>query len=464
MCAAAGNMQFAHFKHCVRLAEAGKFDLIFLADSSAVRDLDDTAIARELEHQLVKHEPLALLAALSTVTSRVGLVTAQPSTTYTEPFNLARQLTTLDHIPARGRAGWNMVTSFSLDEARNFGLNAPLPSDQRHSRASEYIDVFKGLEESWDNDALVRDKESGIFFDRARMRQLNHKGQHFSVRGPLDIGAGPQRHIPIFTAGESENAQELAARSADVVYGGQPDLKSARAYYASLKGPAGQIRPQPWRPAGDAGHHGVRWSHHAGSTRQVRSHAGAHPAAPRPGAAGRERVSRLHRLRHRRSGAGPAYACVSEESWPFAIAENDPPRWHDHPPTFYRSRLRWFLAYGRRRNSHQHRRSDGRNGSPPVLRGWLQHSVSLHPCRFPGFRRAGDSRIGSAAACSAPNTKAPRCEANLGLKPAESRAMQHARPELTPRYDEASNAAGPVGRQSWLPLCRMASARIPVRR
>jgi FMN-dependent oxidoreductase (nitrilotriacetate monooxygenase family) len=235
---AAGNMQFAHFKHCARLAEAGRFDLIFLADSSAVRDLDDTAIARELEHQLVKHEPLALLAALSTVTSRVGLV-CTASTTYTEPFNLARQMTTLDHI-SRGRAGWNMVTSFSLDEARNFGLDAPLPSDQRHSRASEYIDVFKGLEESWDDDALVHDKASGIFFDRARMRQLNHKGQHFSVRGPLDIGASPQRHIPIFTAGESENAQELAARSADVVYGGQPDLKSARAYYASLKGRLGK--------------------------------------------------------------------------------------------------------------------------------------------------------------------------------------------------------------------------------
>ena len=231
---AAGNMQFAHFKHCAKLAEAGKFDLIFLADSSAVRDLDNPAIARELEHQVVKHEPLALLAALSTVTSRVGLV-CTGSTTYTEPYNLARMLTTLDHL-SKGRAGWNMVTSFSLDEARNFGLDAVLPSDHRHERATEFIDVFTGLEESWDDDALLRDKASGIFFDRARMRQLNHTGKHFSVRGPLDVGPGPQRHIPIFTAGDSENAQELAARSADVVYGGQPDLASAQAYYASLKG------------------------------------------------------------------------------------------------------------------------------------------------------------------------------------------------------------------------------------
>jgi alkanesulfonate monooxygenase len=231
---AAGNMQFSHFKHCAELAETGKFDLIFLADSAAVRDLGDPTIARELEHQLVKHEPLALLAALSTVTTHVGLV-CTGSTTYTEPYNLARQLTTLDHI-SRGRAGWNMVTSFSLDEARNFGLDKVLSSEQRHSRATEFIDVFTGLEESWDDDALLHDKETAIFFDRSRMRQLNHKGLHFSVRGPLDIGPGPQRHIPIFTAGESENAQELAARSADVVYGGQPNLDLAKAYYASLKG------------------------------------------------------------------------------------------------------------------------------------------------------------------------------------------------------------------------------------
>jgi FMN-dependent oxidoreductase (nitrilotriacetate monooxygenase family) len=229
-----GNMRFAHYRHCARLAETGKFDLIFLADSSAVRDLDNPAIARELEHQLVKHEPLALLAAMSTVTTRVGLV-CTASTTYTEPFNLARMLATLDHL-SQGRAGWNMVTSFSIDEARNFGLDAVLPSDHRHERAREYIEVMKGLLDSWDDDALPRDKASGIFFDRARMHMLNHKGKHFSVRGPLDVAPAPQRHIPIFTAGDSDNAQDLAAQHADVVYGGQPDLESARAYYASLKG------------------------------------------------------------------------------------------------------------------------------------------------------------------------------------------------------------------------------------
>jgi len=229
-----GNMRFAHFKYCAQLAERGKFDLIFLADSSAVRDLDNTAIARELEHQLVKHEPMALLAAMSTCTSRVGLV-ATGSTTYNEPYNLARQFATLDNL-SKGRAGWNMVTSFSIDEARNFGLDRVLPSDHRHERAAEFLDVFKGLFDSFDDGGIPRDKASGIFFDRSRTHVLNHKGKHFQVRGPLDCETTPQRQIPVFTAGDSENAQELAASSADVVYGGQPDLESARAYYASLKG------------------------------------------------------------------------------------------------------------------------------------------------------------------------------------------------------------------------------------
>ena len=131
-----GNMDFRHFVHCAKLAERGKFDLIFLADSSAVRDLDNLAIARDMEHQLVKHEPMALLAALSAVTSRVGLVPTA-STTYNDPYTLTRTLATLD-ILSDGRAGWNMVTSFSIDEARNFGLQTTLDSASRHARAAEF--------------------------------------------------------------------------------------------------------------------------------------------------------------------------------------------------------------------------------------------------------------------------------------------------------------------------------------
>jgi alkanesulfonate monooxygenase len=229
-----GNMDFQHFVRCARLAERGRFDLIFLADSSAVRDLDNLAIARDMEHQLVKHEPIALLAALSTVTSRVGLVPTA-STTYNDPYTLTRTLATLD-ILSEGRTGWNMVTSFSIDEARNFGLCDTIDSISRHARAAEFAEVMLALFDSWEADAVPRDKASGIYYDRDKMHVPNHVGTHFKVRGPLDVPRPPQGHIPIFTAGGSDQAQELAARIADGLYAGQPDIERARAYYASVKG------------------------------------------------------------------------------------------------------------------------------------------------------------------------------------------------------------------------------------
>ncbi len=229
-----GNMDFQHFVRCARLAERGRFDLIFLANSSAVRDLDNLAIARDMEHQLVKHEPIALLAALSTVTSRVGLVPTA-STTYNDPYTLTRTLATLD-ILSEGRTGWNMVTSFSIDEARNFGLCDTIDSVSRHARAAEFAEVMLALFDSWEADAVPRDKASGIYYDRDKMHVPDHVGTHFKVRGPLDVPRPPQGHIPIFTAGGSDQAQELAARIADGLYAGQPDIERARAYYASVKG------------------------------------------------------------------------------------------------------------------------------------------------------------------------------------------------------------------------------------
>ena len=138
-----GNMDFRHFVHCAKLAERGKFDLIFLADSSAVRDLDNLAIARDMEHQLVKHEPMALLAALSAVTSRVGLVPTA-STTYNDPYTLTRTLATLD-ILSDGRAGWNMVTGSSDLSAKNFGMDHLPPHDQRYDMADEFMAICKAM-------------------------------------------------------------------------------------------------------------------------------------------------------------------------------------------------------------------------------------------------------------------------------------------------------------------------------
>ena len=135
-----------------------------------------------------------------------------------------------------GRAGANLVTGFSIDEARNFGLDAVLGSDHRHERAIEFVEVMKGLEDSWDDDAFPRDKATGQFWDRAKLHYLDHVGKHFKIRGPLDVARPPQGHLPIFTAGDSDNAMEFSARCGDVVYGGQPDIEGARAYYSAIKG------------------------------------------------------------------------------------------------------------------------------------------------------------------------------------------------------------------------------------
>jgi alkanesulfonate monooxygenase SsuD/methylene tetrahydromethanopterin reductase-like flavin-dependent oxidoreductase (luciferase family) len=211
---AGGAMDFAHYRHCARLAEEGRFDMIFLADTAAAPGLDSPAKAREREHEHVKHEPLALLAALSTLTTRVGLVPTV-STSYADPFNTARAVGSLDHLSG-GRAGWNVVTGFSVEEAQNFGYPSVPSTADRYDRAREFITVMNGL------------------FD-SKLRRLDHRGRNFQVRGPLDLPPSPQRHPPIFTAGTSDASEELAACMADVVYAGKPTLEGARTYYASVK-------------------------------------------------------------------------------------------------------------------------------------------------------------------------------------------------------------------------------------
>jgi len=229
-----GAMRFAHYRRCAALAEEGLFDFIFLADTASVRALDKPAFARDREPEQVKHEPLALLAAMSAITSKVGLVPTV-SSTYTDPYNIARSVGALDHL-SHGRAGWNLVTGFCADEARNYGLDALPPAAERYARAAEFVDVMGALFDSWDDGAVVRDKVSGVFFDRSKMHLLGHRGRFFQVLGPLDLPPLPQRHPPFFTAGTSEDSLELAARFADVVYAGKVTLEDARGYYASVKG------------------------------------------------------------------------------------------------------------------------------------------------------------------------------------------------------------------------------------
>jgi FMN-dependent oxidoreductase (nitrilotriacetate monooxygenase family) len=229
-----GDMSFAHMARCARIAEEGLFDFIFLADVAAVRNLDDPRVAREREQGHVKLEPLTLLAGLAAVTSRVGLV-ATASTSFQDPFHLARKLASIDQI-SDGRAGWNLVTSTSPDEARNYGQSQTLDSATRHARARECLKVVNGLFDGWEPGAFPRDRASGVYMDRAKMHRLDHQGAHFRVRGPMDVDRPPQGRVPIISAGTSDNAQDLAAEVADLVYGGQPTLEGARAYYASVKG------------------------------------------------------------------------------------------------------------------------------------------------------------------------------------------------------------------------------------
>ena len=225
--------KLSHFVRIAQTAEAAKLDMVFLADGIGLRTRDDPPGALCRSHQTAELEPLTLLSALSSVTSRIGLV-ATASTTYNEPFHIARKWASLDHLSG-GRAGWNIVTSWSEAEAWNFNREQHMDYDTRYERAAEFVEVVKGLWDSWEGDALVHDKASGIFFDQSKLHWLNHKGKHFQVRGPLTIARTPQGRPILVQAGASEQGLEIAAQSADVVYTGALNLESAKAYYVNLK-------------------------------------------------------------------------------------------------------------------------------------------------------------------------------------------------------------------------------------
>lgn len=228
-----GSMDIRYFLDIARAAERGKFDLVFMADELAIRGADNPPGARARQSNGAELEPITLLAALAPNTSRIGLVSTG-STTYSEPFNLARQFLSLDHISG-GRAGWNVVTSWGTEDALNFGhMNFP-DYGLRYERAAEFVDVVRGLWNSWDADAFLRDKKSGLYYDETKLHALDHKGKYFSVRGPLNVARSPQDEPVIFFAGDSEPGREIAAKSADVVFTAKQDLGSARDFYASIK-------------------------------------------------------------------------------------------------------------------------------------------------------------------------------------------------------------------------------------
>ncbi|MFG1480021.1 LLM class flavin-dependent oxidoreductase [Xanthobacter sp. V4C-4] len=234
--ARSGGEDFALMRETAQTAERGKFDLFFLPDTpTSSRGASPSAAARL--------EPLTLLSALSPVTADIGLV-ATASTTYTEPFNLARQLASLDHLSG-GRAAWNIVTTLSAEVAASFSRAAHLDHGSRYVRAAEFVEVAKGLWDSFDDDAFVRDKHSGIYFDKTKLHDLNHEGAHFSVRGPLSLARPPQGHPLLVLAGASDAGQALAAQVADIVFAAQNDLEEAQGFYRAFKARVAQAGRDP---------------------------------------------------------------------------------------------------------------------------------------------------------------------------------------------------------------------------
>jgi alkanesulfonate monooxygenase len=218
-----------------KLIERGKLDMMFLADGNGVNGIDNPGLlSRNPTTRPVVIEPVCLLSALATVTSRVGLV-ATMTTTYDQPFSVARRFAALDWL-SKGRAGWNVVTSSNPDDARNFSREQHVEHDSRFDRAEEFVDVVKDLWDSWADDAFLLDKESGLFLDGGKVRLLDHKGKHFSVRGPLNSARPPQGHPIVIVAGASESAKELAARTADIIFTVTETKEAAQAFYADVKG------------------------------------------------------------------------------------------------------------------------------------------------------------------------------------------------------------------------------------
>ncbi|MFF3101210.1 LLM class flavin-dependent oxidoreductase [Viridibacillus arvi] len=220
------NLNF--YTQQAKKAEEGKFDLVFIADGLFINE-------KSIPHFLNRFEPITILSALAALTSKIGLV-GTVSTSYSEPFTIARQFASLDHI-SNGRAGWNVVTTPLENTALNYNKTVDEHPDhaKRYRIAEEYLEVATGLWDSWDDDAFVGDKENDQFFDPSKLHQLNHQGEFFSVQGPLNIGRTKQGQPVIFQAGSSEAGKRLAAKDADAIFTMAKTLQEAQGFYQDVK-------------------------------------------------------------------------------------------------------------------------------------------------------------------------------------------------------------------------------------
>jgi FMN-dependent oxidoreductase (nitrilotriacetate monooxygenase family) len=220
----------------VRQAEAAKFDLVFIVDSQFIT-------ANSPPHYLNRLEPLTLLSALAVATRHIGLV-GTLTTSYNDPFNLARRFASLDLI-SKGRAGWNVVTSGDAGTAGNFSQPEHFDYDTRYRRAVEFLDVARGLWSSWEEGALVRDRATAQFLDADRLHRLDHQGEFFQVVGPLNLQRSPQGEPVIFQAGDSDQGRDLGATIADAIFTHAATIEQGQAFYADLKGRAARQRRNP---------------------------------------------------------------------------------------------------------------------------------------------------------------------------------------------------------------------------
>jgi FMN-dependent oxidoreductase (nitrilotriacetate monooxygenase family) len=229
----ASSMDFPLWKRLAQRAEAAKFHFMFWADGIAVRSSAKDEEQLSYDSRIDVFEPFTIMAALSAVTERMGYI-ASASTTFNEPYHIARKFASLDQISG-GRVGWNVVTSWSEQEALNFGRDALLEHALRYKRAEEFVDVVFALWDSWEDDAFIRDKATGQYFDPAKMHTPHHHGEHFRVRGPLNVRRPVQGYPVIAQAGSSGPGQDLGARAADIIYTMQKSRDDAVAFYASVK-------------------------------------------------------------------------------------------------------------------------------------------------------------------------------------------------------------------------------------
>jgi len=230
------DLGFRHLADMARIAERGKLDAMFFQDSVAVVGSNVAYGNKPFNVRSGRQahiEPVSAIAALAAITSHIGLISTC-TTSYNEPYNLARRFLTIDHISG-GRVGWNLVTSQAEDEAMNFGFDRHIDHAERYDRASEFHDVVRGLWDSWEDDAFLQDKASGVWFDHTKMHILNHEGRFFRVRGPLNVSRSPQGRPVVAQAGSSAVGMNLAARTADMVFTAQPTIAEGQAFCRAMR-------------------------------------------------------------------------------------------------------------------------------------------------------------------------------------------------------------------------------------